>query len=115
MTEPVEDAASRLIVAAEAAAQRLTDAAEVTAKRLLASSEDIATERSAGTSEILRRLNSIDGRFERMEKVVLVGNGQPSLSERITSLEASQGKVSVAIVFSVAVTVLAAVANHFIK
>lgn len=51
-------------------------------------------------AELIRRLESIDSRFERIERVVFIGNGQPAMTQRLTSIEAGQGKVSIAVLIS---------------
>ncbi len=57
-------------------------------------------ERRIGTSEIIRHLERIDERFERIERVVFVGNGQLSHDRRLTAIEAGQGKVSIAVILA---------------
>lgn len=86
-----DSAAQRAITAANAA-ERLVASAEDAARRL---ADETALERRVGMNEIIRRLDTIDSRFERVEKVVFVGNGQPSHAARIAELETMQGRVSI--------------------
>lgn len=98
------DSAAQRAIAAANAAERLFTNAEEAARRL---ADETANERRVGMAELLRRLDTIDSRFERVERVVFVGNGQPSHDKRITAIEAGQGKISVAVLLSVVGTIVA--------
>ncbi len=99
-----DSAAARAIAAADAAG-RLVVAAEGAARRL---AEETAEERRVGMGEFLAEMRAVRSDLTLMrtdmneiKKVVFVGNGQKSHAERITRIEAGQGKVSYGIILSV--------------
>ncbi len=105
-----DSAAQRAIAAADAAG-RLVVAAEGAARRL---AEEAAEERRVGMGEFLAEMRAVRSDVtlirtdvNEIKKVVFVGNGQRSHAERITTMEASQGKVSYAVILSVLGSVVA--------
>ena len=66
------------------------------------------TERRVGTATLLTKIEAlhedihdIKDRVAVIERVAFVGNGQPSHGQRITAIEAGQGRVSIAVLISV--------------